>query len=176
MRPSSTARRYAQAAFDVAREDGDVQQWMADLRSARDTFQDQALGLYFKDPNVPTEEKQEALRKVFGNVRPHVMNLLQILATKQRIHLLPAILEEFEELEREARGILEADVTVARPIDQRERGRIAERLGQVTGKQVEVHVQVDPAILGGVVVRIGDQLIDGSVAGRLQRLRQEMVV
>lgn len=176
MRPSSTARRYAQAAFDVAREDGDVQQWMADLRSARDTFQDQALGLYFKDPNVPTEEKQEALRKVFGNVRPHVMNLLQILATKQRIHLLPAILEEFEELEREARGILEADVTVARPIDQTERGRIAERLGQVTGKQVEVHVQVDPAILGGVVVRIGDQLIDGSVAGRLQRLRQEMVV
>lgn len=176
MRPSSTARRYAEAAFDVARQDGDVQQWIAELRRVRDTFQDRSLTLYFKDPNVPVQEKQETLRKLFGTIRPHVMNLLQVLAIKQRTHILPAIVQEFEELEREARGILVASVTVARAIDETERARVATRLGEMTGKQVQVHVSVDPAILGGVVVRIGDKLIDGSVAGRLQRLRQEMAV
>jgi len=176
MRPSSTARRYAEAAFDVARQDNDIEEWLEQLRTAGRTLEDRTLALYFKDPSVPVEEKLQTVHKVFANDQPHVMNLFQVLTVKQRMHLLPAIVQEFEALEREERGVLEAYVTVARTIDEAERARMAEHLGRVTGKQIQVHVRVDPSILGGVVVRIGDGLIDGSVAGRLQRLRQEIAV
>jgi F-type H+-transporting ATPase subunit delta len=109
-------------------------------------------------------------------MRPHVVNLVRILAARDRIHLLPSILQEFVALDREARGILEARVTVARPIDDREQEEVRRRLEQLTGKTVEIHTDVDSSILGGIVVRMGDRLIDASVAGRLQRLRQEMAV
>jgi F-type H+-transporting ATPase subunit delta len=92
------------------------------------------------------------------------------------MHLLPPILVEFEHLVREARGVLEADVTVARPLTEAERQEILQRLRTLTGKEVQIQVGVDPAILGGVVVRIGDQVIDASVAGRLDRLRQDLAV
>jgi F-type H+-transporting ATPase subunit delta len=176
MRPSTTARRYAEAAFEVAQQDGDLDTWLADLRAANTALAERETALFFRDPNVGREEKLETLNKLVGHLQPHVLNLLRVLAVRQRIQLLPAILREFQELEREARGIAEAQVTVARPVDQAETRAIAQRLGQLTGKRVEVRTQVDPNILGGVVVRIGDKLIDASVAGRLQRLRQRLAM
>jgi F-type H+-transporting ATPase subunit delta len=92
------------------------------------------------------------------------------------MHLLPAVAAEFERLAREARGVLEATVTVARPVTQSEQQEIQQRLHALTGKEVQIHMAVDPSILGGVVVRIGDQVIDASVEGRLDRLRQELAV
>ncbi len=176
MRPSATARRYAEAAFDVARQDGDIEGWLSDLRTATGILQSQAAAQYFKDPSVAIEHKMQALEQRFGDLRPHALNLLRVLVTRHRLHLLPAILAEFEDLEREARGILEADITVARELDENERARISVQLDELTGRSVEVRTHVDPQILGGVVIRIGDRLIDTSIAGRLQRLRQEMAV
>ena len=176
MRPSSTARRYAEAAFEVARQDGDIDGWLSDLEAAVDAVQDSETAAYFKDPSVAMEHKMETLERGFSSVRPHVLNLLRVLVSRHRLHLLPAILEEFQELERQARGILEADITVARELDENERARIGDQLDELTGRRVELRTHVDPSILGGVVVRIGDRLIDASVAGRLQRLRQEMAV
>ena len=176
MRPSSTARRYAEAAFDVAQQDGDLEGWLADLRSAEQVAGDQMAARYFRDPNVPRETKVESVSRLFNDVRPHVMNLLRVLVARQRMHLLPNIVREFEAMELQARGIAEADVTVARPVTAAEQDTISRRLSEMTGKQVHVQVHVDPNILGGIVVRIGDQLIDSSVAGRLQRLRQQLAV
>jgi F-type H+-transporting ATPase subunit delta len=176
MRPSTTALRYAQAAFEVAQADGDVRGWLADLQAARDTLQDPELSQYFKNPNIGREEKLNALQQLFGTLRPHVLNLLRVVAAKQRMYLLPGVVQEFERLDREARGITEAKVTVARPVSEAEREQISQRLSQVTGKQVDITIQVHPQILGGILVRIGDRLIDSSVAGRLQRLRQELAV
>lgn len=176
MRPSSTARRYAEAAFDVARQDGDLQGWLADLRAASEALQEPNTAAFFKDPNVGRDERLEALDKLVGHIRPHVLNLLRVLAVRQRLYLLPGIAREFEDLEREARGVAQAYVTVARPVDEAEKAEIASRLGQMTGKQIDVHTQVDPNILGGIVVRMGDRLIDASVAGRLQRLRQQLAL
>ena len=176
MRPSTTARRYAEAAFDVAQQDGDVDGWLADLQKAREVLRDPAAAPYFRDPNVPRDAKVDSVESLFGNLHPHVLNLLRVLVTRQRVHLVPGIVQEFEALEREARGIAQADVTVARPITDAEQSAIGQRLSEVTGKQVHVQTHVDPAILGGIVVRIGDRLIDSSVAGRLERLRQELAV
>jgi F-type H+-transporting ATPase subunit delta len=176
MRPSATARRYAEAAFDVARQDGEVGRWLDDLSRVSDTLANPSAGLYFKDPNVPAEEKLATLRGLFPEIPPHIANLLRMLAERERLHLLPAILAEFQSLDREARGVLEAQVTVARPFDLGEQEEIKRRLSAATGKTVEIHLAVDPAILGGIVVRIGDRLIDASVSGRLSRLRHQLAV
>jgi F-type H+-transporting ATPase subunit delta len=176
MRPSTTARRYAEAAFDVARRDNDVQGWLRDLQMAAETVKQPDIANFFRDPKVGREEKVETVGRTFQAMRPRVVNLVRILAARDRVHLLPSILQEFIALDRAARGILEARVTVARPIDSREQEEVRRRLEQLTGKTVDVRTDVDPTILGGIVVRMGDQLIDASVAGRLQRLRQEMAV
>jgi F-type H+-transporting ATPase subunit delta len=125
---------------------------------------------------VAREEKVETLPRLFPGLSEQVLNLLRVLASKQRMQLLPSIVSEFEHLVREARGVLEAEVTVARPVTDIDQQGILQRLRGLTGKDVQIHVSVDPAILGGVVVRIGDQVIDASVSGRLDRLRQELAV
>jgi F-type H+-transporting ATPase subunit delta len=174
VRPSTTARRYAEAAFEVARQGGDTEGWLDDLKMASGVVQAASVSRYFKDPETGRREQLETLNGLFGNLRPQVLNLLRILATRHRMYLLPSVTREFEHLDRQARGIAEARVTTARPIEEAEREKIAERLGRLTGKIVDIHTAIDPSILGGFVVRIGDRLIDASIAGRLERLRQEM--
>jgi F-type H+-transporting ATPase subunit delta len=172
--PSSTARRYAEAAFDVAHENGDAAEWLRELDEAAKALGVPSVRNFFKDPNVAREEKLAAVDRAFAGVRPRVRNLLRMLAARDRLHLVPAIILEMTHLDREARGVLEASVTVARPVTDDERDDIARRIGSATGKKVELSTHVDPLILGGVVIQIGDRLIDASVSGRLERLRQQL--
>jgi F-type H+-transporting ATPase subunit delta len=174
MRPSSIARRYAEAAFEVARSSDDVSAWLRELQVVEETFSDVSLLRYFRDPNVGREEKLNALEKLFPHLRPEILNLLRILAIRGRLGILSSIRYDIERLDRDARGVAEVSVTTARPVDDAERQAIAQRLGAATGKTVEVHTNVDPSIIGGIVVRVGDRLVDASIAGRLQRLRQDL--
>jgi len=176
VRPSTTARRYAQAAFAVAQGDGDPQEWLRYLDMTAQTIQDSNVRLFFRDPAVGTQEKLTALDRSFGSFPPRMLNLLRVLVAHQRMHLVPQIRDEFRDLFREARGIQEARVTVAHQIDDSERQRIAQRLSSMTGKTIDLTVEIDPRILGGIVVQMGDRLVDASVAGRLQRLRQKLAI
>jgi F-type H+-transporting ATPase subunit delta len=176
MRPSTTARRYAEAAFDVAQADGKSADWLRQLNSVRELLQRPTIKEYFDDPNISREEKLETVPRIFPGADPHVLNLLRILTSKHRMHLVPQIVVEFERLLRESRGVAEATVTVARSIGNDEEQQIAQQLGRALGKRVEIRTEVDPNIIGGIVIRIGDQLIDASVAGRLERLRQQLAV
>jgi F-type H+-transporting ATPase subunit delta len=177
MRPSTTARRYAEAAFDVARKDGDIEGWLQDIRIATEAVTEPSADAFFKDPNSSISEKIQTLRQIVPTVRPHVLNLMLLLVTRHRLGLMPGILQEFERLEHEAQGVTEADITVARPMDDVEAREVGEQLGRATGgRKVNLRIHVDPAVLGGIVIRIGDQLIDASVQGRLERLRQEIAV
>lgn len=177
MRPSTSARRYAEAAFDVARSTDNAEPWLSDLRLATAAVTEPSAQAFFKNPNVSTSERIQTLRQLVPSVQPQVLNLLMLLATRHRIALLPGILQEFERLEHEARGVTEADITVARPMDDDEALQIGEHLGRATGgRQVNLRVHVDRSVLGGIIIRIGDQLFDASVRGRLERLRQEIAV
>lgn len=176
MRPSSTALRYGEAAFAVAHESRTVDQWNRDLESAERVLMTPETLEFFRKPDVPRSDKLAVLGRILPTIRPEVINLLQLLAIRDRISLLPQIRAEFIRRDREARGVVEAEVTVAREYSEDERNDIQQRLAAATGKQVELRLRVDPRILGGIVVRIGDRLIDGSVSGRLQRLRHEMAV
>src|SRR5579884_1927895 len=176
MRPSTTARRYAQAAFAVAQGEGNASLWLQRLEVVAMTLQDNSIRLFFRDPAVGMKEKMAALDRSFGSFEPRILNLLKVLVSHHRVHLVPQILTEFRDLYRSSQGIEEARVTVAHQIDDAEKQRIAAKLSSITGKKVDLTVQVDPRILGGVVVQMGDRLVDASVSGRLQRLRQKLVV
>jgi F-type H+-transporting ATPase subunit delta len=177
MRPSTSARRYADAAFDVARNDGDIEGWLNDLRVATEAVTEPSAEAFFKDPNVSTPEKIQTIRKLVPSVRPHVLNFSMLLATRHRLGLMPGILQEFERMEHEARGVTEADITVARPMSDDEARHIGEQLGRARGgRHVNLRIHVDRSVLGGIIIRIGDQLFDASVRGRLERLRQEIAM
>lgn len=153
---------------------GAVADWVRELESASDALTGPSASIFFKDPKVTRAEKLATLKRLLPGSRTDVMNLLKMLAVRDRLNLLPALYSDFQNLDRQARGVVEAEVTVARPFGEAEREDITRRLSQATGKQVDVQMKVDPRILGGIVVRIGDELIDASVAGRLARLRHQM--
>lgn len=170
------ARRYAQAVFELARDADTLEQWNSDLELLAGVFRDPAVSGYFADPKRSATEKQMTARRMFeGHVQPQALSLVLILVSRDRTAIIPTLAARFANLVREARGIVIADVTTAVPVDEAEQQRIALLLGQMTGKQVELRTHVDPSIIGGVVARIGDRLIDGSVTTSLQQLRQSMV-
>ncbi len=170
-----SARRYAQAVFELAQEGGTLDAWRRDLGLMAEVFSDPTVGSYFRNPKRKAETAQTTAQGLFeGRVHPQALNLLQMLARQQRTDLLPLIQERFEALLREAQGIVIADVTTAVPVDQDEQRQIGEQLARITGKRVQLRMQVDPSIIGGLVARIGDKLIDGSVTTSLQQLRQRL--
>jgi F-type H+-transporting ATPase subunit delta len=104
-----------------------------------------------------------------------VRNLLGLMLRRGRIHELPRLAAEFRRLDNARQGITEATAISAAPLTQDEVRAVTQRLEQLTGGRVELAVQVDPSLLGGLVVRVGDRMIDGSVRGRLERLRNQLV-
>ena len=175
MARSSTARRYAEAAFGIAERDGTVDRWLADLDAAAAVLgQEDAMRL-LASPAVPLAARQDVARRVLGErVAPPARNLVFLLLRRGRIELLPAVAREYRRLNDRRAGISHATVTSAAPLDDAERGAIAARLASLAAGRVEASYEVDPALLGGVTVRLGDRLIDGSVLGRLERLRNRL--
>jgi len=175
-RRDTAPRRYAEAAFEVAQRDDEVAAWRRELDAAAAICADpdvvQALG----NPAVPLEQRWSAAQKIFGTVvgRP-VLNLIGLMLRRGRIDQLPRIAAEFRRLDNARQGIVLAHVTSAAPLTDQETRAVVARMEQFTGGRVELDVSVDPSLLGGLVVRVGDRLIDGSVRGRLERLRNQLV-
>ena len=168
------ATRYARAAFELARDRGELDVWERDLRALADALAvTDALG-FVASTKAPPEAKEEFLRRVVGQPAPLVWNLVRLLSSKDRLELLPEIAERFQELLDEERGIAHAQVVTAVPMSDTERQALARRLSELTGKQVQVQAFVEPEILGGLVARIGDRLIDGSARTRLLALKRQL--
>jgi F-type H+-transporting ATPase subunit delta len=148
--------------------------WLESLDQAASVFDNHAAASFLTSPIVPTEKKRAVLAELLPVVSPEVRRFLEILARRDRLELVPEIAQVFRRLLNEHRGIAVAQVTTAVPIDDRQQSQIASRLGQRLGKTVTVEARVDPAILGGVIAQIGDNVIDGSVRGRLERLRRTL--
>jgi F-type H+-transporting ATPase subunit delta len=174
-RTNVRATRYAEAAFGVARRDGALDAWLGALDRAAALFSDRLAEEYLTNPTVPPERKRAILAEALPGVPPNVANFLALLARRDRLALVPEIAAAFRRLVNEQRGIEVAQVTTAIPLDERQRSSIAARLAARTGKQITLETHVDPSILGGVVAQIGDDVIDGSVRGRLERIRRALL-
>ena len=175
-RRETAARRYAEAAFEVATRDGTVESWRAELDAAAAIAADETVGRMLANPAVPLETRTGMADSIFGKVvsRP-VLNLIGLMLRRGRIEQLPRLAAEFRRLDNARQGITIATATSASPLSPDEVRALTQRMEQFTGGRVELDLQVDPSLLGGLVVRVGDRLIDGSVRGRLERLRNQLV-
>lgn len=171
----STGRRYAEAAFQVAERDGTIAEWRTALDDAASLLDDPDLSRLLSSPAIPVASRQELLGKVAaGRIPAAPMRLVGLLLDRGRIERLPEVAREFRRLHAIREGITQATVTSAAPLTDAEVAALRDRLAASTGGKVEMTVMVDPALLGGIQVRLGDRLIDGSVRGRLDRLRTKL--
>lgn len=177
MRETSIARNYAEALLALARKAGDAAGFGAAVSALGDAVaQDATLRHFLEAPQVSAAQKNAVLAKALGGrTAPTFVRFVQKLVANRRQMLLPEVATEYHNLLDEAEGRVHARVTVAREFDAATREAIAAALGKALKKTVVPHVTVDPRILGGVVVRVGDTVMDGSVKRRLGRLRDRLV-
>ena len=173
-RRDSAPRRYADAAFEIGLRDGTLEVWHRELDAAAAMVADQQLVEVLGNPATPLDQRLEAAQGVFGDLSQPVRNLLLLLVRRGRIEQLPRVATEFARRDDERNGLTHATATSAAPLGQEEVRAIEARLAELTGGRISLETDVDPSLLGGVVVRIGDRLIDGSVRGRLERLRNQL--
>ena len=177
MRESTIARNYAETLLELARRANDVRGYgeLVDaLGAAIET--DKRLRVFLESPAVSGTQKNKVLTKAFDGQLPRTfVRFLEALVNHRRQMLLPDIGREYRSLLDEVEGRIHASVTVAHDGNDGERDVIVKQLSRVTGKEVVPHMRVNPAILGGVVVRLGDTVLDGSVRRRLAKLRARML-
>jgi F-type H+-transporting ATPase subunit delta len=177
MRDSTIARNYAETLLVLASRAEDLRGWGKMLTDVATAMRENpTLRLFLESPKVSAAQKSEVIGKAFTDRMPRLMlRFIQTLVHHRRQMLIPAIAEEYLNLVDEAEGRIHARVTVAKETDDAGRAAIASHLSRMFGKEVVPHLTVDPSIMGGVVVHVGDTVLDGSVRKRLASLRRRML-
>ena len=180
---SGAAKRFAEAVAGLARQDGSWDTWRRDLSTLAAAAADRRLVLSLESQRVAVARKRELIEGAFGGpVSPGARNLVLVLARRQRLGLLPDLLSWFDQLADRAQGVRRFTVTTAAPLTDEQRARLRQRLagGGVAaapggrGPEVELSEEVDPSLLGGLLVRQGDIIQDYSVRARLEALRDRL--
>jgi len=173
---TSSARRYAQASYEIALRDDAIDAWSQAFEATASALGDERVSRVAHSPTVSAAARRDLLVKVAAVPLPVAFsNLLLLLLQRRRIQLLPQISSEFQRLLDRRAGIVRAVVTSTSALDDAALRSLRVHLEEVAGGPVEIASQIDGSLLGGVVVRIGDRLIDGSVRGRLERLRRQLL-
>lgn len=177
MREVSIARNYGEALLALARKAGDTAGWGSLISGLGDAVAaDRKLRVFLEAPQVSAAQKNAILAKALGGkTAPTFVRFVQKLVANRRQMLLPAIATEYHNLLDEAEGRVHARVTVSREADAATKAAITSALTKALKKTVVPHLTVDPRILGGVVVRVGDTVMDGSVKRKLGKLRERLV-
>ena len=177
MRQSTIARNYAEALLELAKRAKDLRGWGMLIQSIADAMQrDQTLRAFLETPRVDARTKNAVLRKALVDRAPaKFVRFVESVVSHRRQMLIPAIAVEYADLVDQAENRLHANVTVAKEVDDATRKVIADRLSKVFNKTVVPHVIVDERIIGGVVVRVGDTVMDGSIRRKLGTLRARML-
>lgn len=177
MRDETVARNYAETLFELAdRNDATEEYGDAIETVARVIEENPDVRLFLETPRVDDEDKKDVIRRVFGDRLPrHVVNFLLVTIDKRRQRILREIATQYHALLDERMGREHVQVSVARPVDDPTREMIAERLSTALGKTAIPHIRVRPEIIGGLVVRTGDTIYDGSVRRRLDGMRRRLL-
>jgi len=171
----ATARRYAEAVFELGVEQNTVDRWLQDLRLIADYFSDHRLIFLLSEPNIQFPKKELIVKDLLdGKVQQEALALALLLVERGLVELAPRIRDEFAQKYDDYHHQIHANLTTAMPIDDVTRAGVVADLQRLTGKKVLLDEQVDSSILGGAIARVGDTLIDGSVRRRLQLLKQQL--
>jgi F-type H+-transporting ATPase subunit delta len=169
------ARVYAQALFDAAKETGVVEPVRRELNDFVAAFAGSAsLRNVLEDPRIATNAKVRVLAEITRGGQPLVANTLQLMLDRGRFAALPELRQAYDALAIVEEGVVEVEVVSAAELSPETEKKIAARVQEATGRRVELARRVDPSILGGLVLRIGDVLVDGSVKARIRQLRRRL--
>ena len=167
-----SGQRYARAIFELAQENEQLEQWDQELRLAADVLEDEEFALFLSHADVPQERKITAIDAVLSETHPLVRNLVSLLVNRGGVAAMRDVQEGYAHLLDDHLGRQRVAVTTAVPLEPAELERITEFVAQLVGREVVLSAHVDENILGGLIVQIGDQLLDGSAATGLERMRQ----
>ena len=167
------AHVYAGALFDVAREKGrldEVREQLAQFADAVDGDRD--LQVFFFSPYLSSGEKREGMKRAISGAEPELINFLELLIEKQRMPEIFPIRRQFDELWKRENRRIDVTVTSAVELDPAVVGRIGEQVERQTGEEVDLSSRVDDGILGGIVLQVGNMVLDASIRSRLEKLRK----
>ena len=178
-RPDALAHVYAQSLFELAESHGGAEQTETVLGELEDILElarnDATFGEFLSSRALSTSARDASLTKILeGRAHELTIKFVRVLNRKNRLAHLPSIVAALDELVQAKFGRVEVDVYTAAPIGADELALVKQRLGDKLGKEIIAHPYVDESMIGGIKVRVGDQLIDGSVATRLARLREQL--
>jgi F-type H+-transporting ATPase subunit delta len=171
---TAAAKRYARAVFELATEEGQVEEWGRRLTKVHDLLSDPGVAAVLTNPTIPVVSRMALISGAPHELDPEATNLARLLIESNRVRQVGGIVDEFETLADAAAGRVRATVTTAVELDHAERDKLANELSQRLGKEVRMTVLVDKKILGGLMLQYGDHLIDASVATKLQQLRRRL--
>jgi F-type H+-transporting ATPase subunit delta len=177
VREQTVARNYAETLFELAQPTEGLERYQEGIEMvARLIDENPRFRLFLETPRIPAADKKQVVRKVFGSALPKpLLTFLLVVIDKRRQRLVRAIAREYHDLVDESLDRVHAEVTVARPLDEQGLGQVRERLTRLLGRTAIPHVRVKADILGGVVVRAGDTIYDGSLRRRLEGMRRQLL-
>jgi F-type H+-transporting ATPase subunit delta len=172
---ATIARPYAKAAFAVAREAGTLDRWSGWLATAREVVLSEEFQKLERSPGVSTGQLEQLVAGICAaDLDAEGKAFLALLTENGRLDFLPEIAARFKELEADDRNVAEVEIVSATALDDHQKERLAAALRKRLSRDVRLSCAVDPALIGGAIVRSGDMLIDGSLRGKLERLETEL--
>lgn len=170
------ARKYAGAMFELAKEENKLEAYGKDLKKInKEFFSVPGVRDFFSNPQVDRKAKKELVKKVCSNeISKEVYNFLMLLIDKRRIQMFTEIESVYQTLSNEARGIKTCDVWSVKSLSKNDENALRNKLEKVTGAKISLRFHEDKSLIGGLVIKIGDKRIDGSIAGRLETLSREL--
>jgi len=174
---TTIARPYAEAAFDAAREAGQIDEWSGALELLATVARDPDLAGQIGNPNVPRERVLDLMLEIAGDAIPEqARNLVELLAANDRLVVLPEIARLFAALETGQRGIRRVQIRGPFALSAVQQKELAAALKRRLGADVDLTLETDPSLIGGIQIRADDLVIDGSVRGKLQKLATELKI
>jgi len=172
---TTQARPYAIAAFEQAQDEGKLSDWSNMLYILSLVVSDTQMQSVMDNPKVGTQALSDFVLDVCGkNLSDTGKNFVKLLVDAGRLSLAPQIYQLFEQNRADAEGIVEVEVVSAFPVEADEQKKIADAMGKRLGKRIEVSTRIDESLIGGVIIRTGDSVIDASIKGRLKQLGNEL--
>jgi ATP synthase F1 delta subunit len=169
------AQVYGRSLFEVAREHGSLDELREQIGQFADAVnENRELAMFFFSPYFSTKEKQEALGRILDEANPILLNFLGLLIENHRMPVIFRIREEYERLWEEENRMLPVEITSAIALDAATTDSVGKNIGERTGRKVTLAARVDPDILGGIIIRVGNSILDASIRNRLEQLRRHV--